>query len=149
MKRAGKACLTCRSRKIRCNLEENGPPCSNCLTDQADCQTARSKRGRKPRPRLKPQAQDASENAEAGLVDGARAIASPPQSRFSATHTEGWLDNGADVDMFSLAPYPGVCVCALATLNLNVFSMADRLCHQPPPPNTLLLRLTPNSCTKN
>ncbi|EXJ69838.1 uncharacterized protein A1O5_06910 [Cladophialophora psammophila CBS 110553] len=108
-KRAGRACLTCRSRKIRCNVEERGPPCSNCLTDDVHCQTARSKRGKKPRPRLKT---NSSRNAgpkhgaiipDVGALDScSRAIIAPScRGRVSPTHTTGWLDDSVDMDMFS------------------------------------------------
>lgn len=45
-KRAGRACLSCRARKVKCDVEEHGQPCSNCLTDEAICQVQKSKRGR-------------------------------------------------------------------------------------------------------
>lgn len=47
-RRARRACLSCRTRKIRCNVEQQGPPCSNCLTDGLPgCQTVESLRGKK------------------------------------------------------------------------------------------------------
>ncbi|KAJ2893738.1 Cutinase transcription factor 1 beta [Zalerion maritima] len=36
-KRAPKACLSCRSRKVRCDWSQRGPPCSNCYLDNENC----------------------------------------------------------------------------------------------------------------
>ncbi|KIW22187.1 uncharacterized protein PV07_12098 [Cladophialophora immunda] len=47
-RRAGRACLNCRARKVKCNVEEQGPPCSNCLTDSVSCHVQKSRRGRRP-----------------------------------------------------------------------------------------------------
>lgn len=45
-KRAGRACTLCRSRKVRCDVVRNGPPCTNCHLDSLDCIIPRSKRHR-------------------------------------------------------------------------------------------------------
>ena len=36
-KRSSLACVTCRSRKVRCNLVAHGSPCSNCRQDRIEC----------------------------------------------------------------------------------------------------------------
>lgn len=36
-KRARKACLYCRSRKVRCDVSQKGPPCMNCYLDDETC----------------------------------------------------------------------------------------------------------------
>ncbi|KAG7150210.1 Cutinase transcription factor 1 beta like protein [Verticillium longisporum] len=36
-KRAPKACLKCRSRKVRCDVTRTGQPCTNCRLDDRDC----------------------------------------------------------------------------------------------------------------
>jgi hypothetical protein len=36
-KRASKACLACRRRKVRCDVAQRGPPCMNCSLDKEDC----------------------------------------------------------------------------------------------------------------
>jgi hypothetical protein len=35
--RAAKACLTCRRRKVRCDVLTKGQPCSNCHFHSAPC----------------------------------------------------------------------------------------------------------------
>ena len=48
-RRAAKACQTCRSRKVRCDVVDSGPPCNNCRLDQVQCIVSDSRRKRKPR----------------------------------------------------------------------------------------------------
>lgn len=48
-RRAAKACQTCRSRKVRCDVVESGPPCNNCRLDQIQCIVSDSRRKRRPR----------------------------------------------------------------------------------------------------
>ncbi|KAH8667895.1 fungal-specific transcription factor domain-containing protein [Ilyonectria robusta] len=36
-KRARKACLSCRSRKVRCDVSQRGRPCMNCYLDNDTC----------------------------------------------------------------------------------------------------------------
>lgn len=43
-RRASKACCCCRARKVRCDVVENGSPCTNCRLDQVDCVVTESKR---------------------------------------------------------------------------------------------------------
>lgn len=43
-RRASKACQCCRSRKVRCNVVEHGPPCTNCRLDEVECIVSESKR---------------------------------------------------------------------------------------------------------
>ena len=45
-RRASKACCCCRSRKVRCDVVENGSPCTNCRLDQVECIVTESKRRR-------------------------------------------------------------------------------------------------------
>ncbi|KAF5010959.1 hypothetical protein FDECE_2922 [Fusarium decemcellulare] len=47
-RRASKACLSCRNRKVRCDLVSGGHPCTNCRLDTLDCIVKESHRGRKP-----------------------------------------------------------------------------------------------------
>ncbi|EGP91831.1 uncharacterized protein MYCGRDRAFT_20893, partial [Zymoseptoria tritici IPO323] len=55
-RRASKACQCCRSRKVRCNVVEHGPPCTNCRLDEVECIVSESKRknlsATKQRPRV-------------------------------------------------------------------------------------------------
>ncbi|KAF4978188.1 hypothetical protein FZEAL_5384 [Fusarium zealandicum] len=56
-KRAPKACLSCRSRKVRCDVSQRGRPCMNCYLDSEACVvTGRASRLRRSR--------DAGENPE-------------------------------------------------------------------------------------
>ncbi|OGE52947.1 hypothetical protein PENARI_c009G01174 [Penicillium arizonense] len=48
-RRASKACCCCRARKVRCDVVENGSPCTNCRLDQVECVVTESKRRRKSR----------------------------------------------------------------------------------------------------
>lgn len=36
-RRGGKACLSCRSRKVRCDVLCRGQPCTNCFLDSKNC----------------------------------------------------------------------------------------------------------------
>ncbi|WEW54757.1 hypothetical protein PRK78_000182 [Emydomyces testavorans] len=49
MKRVSRACLHCRQRKSRCDLDSSGnpgsPPCQRCLRDHRDCVLGSSNRG--------------------------------------------------------------------------------------------------------
>ncbi|CAK7200318.1 hypothetical protein SEUCBS139899_003009 [Sporothrix eucalyptigena] len=47
-RRAHKACLSCRNRKVRCDVVSRGQPCTNCRLDGVDCAVKESNRGRKP-----------------------------------------------------------------------------------------------------
>ncbi|KAJ0122430.1 cutinase transcription factor 1 beta [Diaporthe amygdali] len=47
-KRAAKACLACRARKVRCDVSQRGRPCMNCYLDNETCVvTSRATRRRK------------------------------------------------------------------------------------------------------
>lgn len=43
-KRSSRACVSCRSRKVRCDIIQHGAPCSNCRLDCVECKLAMSKR---------------------------------------------------------------------------------------------------------
>ncbi|TPX13018.1 uncharacterized protein E0L32_006663 [Thyridium curvatum] len=36
-KRSARACLSCRARKVRCNVALHGAPCTNCRLDEVEC----------------------------------------------------------------------------------------------------------------
>ncbi|KAJ3464899.1 hypothetical protein MRS44_009685 [Fusarium solani] len=40
-KRASRACLLCRARKVRCDVSQRGSPCTNCSLDNERCLVAR------------------------------------------------------------------------------------------------------------
>ncbi|KKZ63828.1 hypothetical protein EMCG_01933 [[Emmonsia] crescens] len=48
-RRASKACCCCRARKVRCDVVENGSPCTNCRLDEVKCVVTESKRRKKTR----------------------------------------------------------------------------------------------------
>ncbi|KAJ5558153.1 hypothetical protein N7535_008369 [Penicillium sp. DV-2018c] len=60
-RRASKACCCCRARKVRCDVVENGSPCTNCRLDQVECVVTESKRRKKSRV----EAENHSESPEA------------------------------------------------------------------------------------
>ena len=43
-RRASKACCCCRARKVRCDVVENGSPCTNCRLDEVECVVTESRR---------------------------------------------------------------------------------------------------------
>ncbi|KAK3360012.1 N-terminal binuclear Zn cluster-containing protein [Lasiosphaeria hispida] len=45
-RRAARACVTCRARKVRCDVVE-GSPCGNCRWDGVDCEVQESRRRKK------------------------------------------------------------------------------------------------------
>lgn len=47
-RRSTKACLSCRNRKVRCDVVTNAVPCTNCRLDSVSCVLKESNRGRKP-----------------------------------------------------------------------------------------------------
>lgn len=46
-RRSSHACLSCRSRKVRCDVLNGGLPCTNCRLDHVNCVLKESSRGRK------------------------------------------------------------------------------------------------------
>ncbi|ODH33550.1 hypothetical protein ACO22_03298 [Paracoccidioides brasiliensis] len=48
-RRASKACCCCRARKVRCDVVENGSPCTNCRLDEVQCVVTESKRKKRSR----------------------------------------------------------------------------------------------------
>ncbi|RDL31462.1 uncharacterized protein BP5553_09671 [Venustampulla echinocandica] len=50
-KRSSRACASCRTRKVRCNIVAVGTPCSNCRHDEIECILPLSRRQRSARER--------------------------------------------------------------------------------------------------
>ncbi|KAK2741578.1 hypothetical protein FQN57_005561 [Myotisia sp. PD_48] len=66
-RRASKACCCCRARKVRCDVVENGSPCTNCRLDEVECVVTESKRKKKNRvdgDNLKPSSDTSAEISE-------------------------------------------------------------------------------------
>ncbi|KAF6811795.1 fungal specific transcription factor domain-containing protein [Colletotrichum sojae] len=75
-KRAAKACLSCRARKVRCDVSQRGRPCMNCYLDSEACVvTGRASRFRRAQQR------DSVDN-----IDTARA-SQPPYAPEAGEHT--------------------------------------------------------------
>ncbi|KAK4078430.1 transcriptional regulator family: Fungal Specific TF [Purpureocillium lilacinum] len=47
MKRASKACVCCRARKVRCDVLQTGLPCTKCRADGFDCSVRERKKRRR------------------------------------------------------------------------------------------------------
>lgn len=121
--RARAACTSCRARKIRCNFDEQGIPCSNCVTDGiTDCQTVKSLRGKLRNFSSSSKNLAKSTGTKSKLLQSMHTAdlpddvdTSPPgHSQVSLTHTTGWLD---ETQEFS-EPYTTV----LATPGIANFS---------------------------
>jgi hypothetical protein len=46
-RRSSRACLSCRNRKVRCDVVHRGLPCNNCRLDNVECVLKESKRRRR------------------------------------------------------------------------------------------------------
>ena len=96
IKRAARACLTCRARKLRCNVEDQdqGQPCSNCLLDKTDCQVGKSKRGRKPLTEEQCLGNAAKQLRRTQILrDAATSAVDVCASQHRPRYTDGWLCN--------------------------------------------------------
>ncbi|KAL4927916.1 putative C6 transcription factor (Ctf1B) [Aspergillus undulatus] len=70
-RRASKACCCCRARKVRCDVVENGSPCTNCRLDQVECVVTESKRRKKSRVDSEISNPQLSQSPAEALDDGA------------------------------------------------------------------------------
>ncbi|BCS27263.1 uncharacterized protein APUU_60311A [Aspergillus puulaauensis] len=77
VRRSAVACITCRRRKIRCDVTISGTPCTNCRLDNDQCVTVNQKRPRKAKNAAVPSAQDSQALANRPLVTN---TAPPPWS---------------------------------------------------------------------
>ncbi|KAG2005368.1 hypothetical protein GB937_008785 [Aspergillus fischeri] len=68
-RRASKACCCCRARKVRCDVVENGSPCTNCRLDQVECVVTESKRRKKSRVEVENGTRQPSQSPADGLDD--------------------------------------------------------------------------------
>ncbi|KIX06769.1 uncharacterized protein Z518_04745 [Rhinocladiella mackenziei CBS 650.93] len=92
-KRAGRACLNCRARKVKCNVDENGPPCRNCLTGDVACRVQKSKRGRKPGKLSQycPSNAQKTSPSDVVMLDADTSAIGSSRRLVAARHTTGWL----------------------------------------------------------
>ncbi|KAL1961210.1 hypothetical protein VTO42DRAFT_3156 [Malbranchea cinnamomea] len=63
-KRASRACLTCRARKIRCDVTRVGMPCTNCRLDTSECVVQRRARRRQAGDAVNAQQRSANNNIQ-------------------------------------------------------------------------------------
>lgn len=82
VRRSAVACITCRRRKIRCDVTISGTPCTNCRLDNDQCVTVNQKRPRKAKNAAVPSAQDSQALASLPLVTN---TAVPPWSAIDYT----------------------------------------------------------------
>ncbi|KAH6972332.1 cutinase transcription factor 1 alpha [Ilyonectria sp. MPI-CAGE-AT-0026] len=61
-KRARQACLSCNSRRVKCDVTEHSP-CTNCATAEIRCSVRESRRGKHPRPSRGSTSKDLTQNA--------------------------------------------------------------------------------------
>ncbi|KAJ5628334.1 hypothetical protein N7490_010562 [Penicillium lividum] len=91
-RRASKACCCCRARKVRCDVVENGSPCTNCRLDQVECVVTESKRRKKSRVEVDHAAHSESpEASEENLLHGFQGLSemaptSPSQASVDLDH---------------------------------------------------------------
>ena len=53
LRRASRACYSCRLRKVKCDSDLTGGPCRNCQQDEVECVTTESRRSRKYRLKMR------------------------------------------------------------------------------------------------
>ncbi|KAI9371933.1 fungal-specific transcription factor domain-containing protein [Aspergillus egyptiacus] len=86
-RRASKACCCCRARKVRCDVVENGSPCTNCRLDQVECVVTESKRRKKSRV-------DTSDSANHQLSQSPAEILDDSAALFGGVGETNGLSNG-------------------------------------------------------
>ncbi|RKL49151.1 Cutinase transcription factor 1 beta [Fusarium oxysporum] len=87
-RRSSKACLSCRNRKVRCDVTDGGVPCTNCRLDSINCVLKESNRGRRPtaascqrrRNSNPPAARDRSSGSPRPIFVTSRLAAAVPES---------------------------------------------------------------------
>ncbi|KAH7012833.1 fungal-specific transcription factor [Ilyonectria destructans] len=95
-RRARKACIGCRKRKVRCDVTVKGSPCTNC---QLDCQTCVVK-GRASRRYLADQA-DPYHHSQLGVGEGTQGVFDSVYTHPVAEETEsGPLRSGVSLEPF-------------------------------------------------
>lgn len=114
IKRAGTACLACRSRKIRCDVEQS-QPCGNCVTDDLECETKKSLRGKKRRKRSK-LSRKFSKTASDATQNGAPDTSCDNESKAKVfpTYTKKWLQNVVELESLSQCYSQGIYTLSLS-----------------------------------
>ncbi|KAJ6109736.1 hypothetical protein N7486_001971 [Penicillium sp. IBT 16267x] len=141
-RRASKACCCCRARKVRCDVVENGSPCTNCRLDQVECVVTESKRRKKPRVEVEHAAHSESPEAfEENLLHSIQGLSemaptSPSQASIELDHgqhmphmlyqTQAHRVGSADQNRRRMAPNPAVpASMPLANATLQIQQLLD------------------------
>ncbi|KAJ5648706.1 fungal-specific transcription factor domain-containing protein [Penicillium lividum] len=111
-RRAARACLSCRNRKVRCDVVNGGRPCTNCRLDNQACVVKESNRGRKPGalPTVSSQAPPespphyGSHNRPSSPVRSSRSLHTPSPRQQQPNRPSDDLDTLAYDDQPSLSP---------------------------------------------
>lgn len=90
-RRASRACVSCHTRKVRCDYLEVGHPCTNCRFDCFECHVAAKKRPRKSvtaKIRSRPAEvtevmDDSNQLSDRGAIGGSHALSCSPQANTS------------------------------------------------------------------
>lgn len=103
--RASKACQSCRTRKVRCDVLTNASRCTNCRLDELECVVLASRRGQSKRKHHQPGKNHASHKESAHLSRLTDADEEVRQSRSAEPTTttltfDAW--NGADDSLGSV-----------------------------------------------
>ncbi|PHH92623.1 hypothetical protein CDD83_6550 [Cordyceps sp. RAO-2017] len=89
-KRVSRACLSCRVRKTRCDLDSDGvsgnPPCRRCVEHQLECVLAKSRRGGRRIKGVKGALPPASSTSSAAAAAASIAAAGSQRELPSASH---------------------------------------------------------------
>ncbi|CAH0047473.1 unnamed protein product [Clonostachys solani] len=104
-RRSSRACLSCRNRKVRCDVVRGGVPCNNCRLDSVECIIKESNRGKKVgEGRSRPAVASSAENSRAELTspgirqDTARMSLTGPENQQNESGVEDCLDYSQDED---------------------------------------------------
>lgn len=87
-RRASRACLSCRNRKVRCDVTKSDVPCTNCRLDRVECVVTESNRGRRPNAAGSSSADAAASTTITVSAPGppAHPVSASPRSRSSSRH---------------------------------------------------------------
>ncbi|KAJ5554475.1 hypothetical protein N7513_004434 [Penicillium frequentans] len=141
-RRASKACCCCRARKVRCDVVENGSPCTNCRLDQVECVVTESKRRKKSRVEVEHAAHSESpEASEENLLHSIQGLSemaptSPSQASVDLDHgqhmphllyqTQAHRIGSDDQNRRRMAPNPAVpATMPLANATLQIQQLLD------------------------
>ncbi|QVM08076.1 hypothetical protein D8B26_002774 [Coccidioides posadasii str. Silveira] len=138
MKRVSRACLHCRQRKSRCDLDSSGnpgsPPCQRCIRDSRDCVLGSSNRGGR-RIRKKPLEVkvDSAAAAAAATATAPTATTATTATTSTSSTTTNTTAAAAPFTTTSNAPH-AVAVSRTKSLHLNAAAIPITAGPHPFPP---------------